>query len=190
MPTTSARSIGSIRAAWHSAPSLDGVDIVVIRLLGGIDAWPDGFRALAAACTARAIPLVAAGGEAVPDPDLVAASSVPTGVAAQAHAYLAAGGPGNVANLLRFLSDTLLLSGAAFDPPAPVADVAIWPGAGLGREGAVRDPSRPLIAVVFYRAHLVAGNTTYVAALCAALEAAGADAAADLDLLVATQRRR
>ena len=81
-----------------------------------------------------------------------------------------------MANLMRFLSDTLLLSGAAFEPPAPVPDVAVWPGAGLGRPGAVRDASRPLVAVVFYRAHVVAGNTTYVAALCDALEAAGADA--------------
>ena len=124
-------------------PSLDGVDLVAVRLLGGVEAWPEGFATLCRACSARAIPLVAAGGEASPDPDLVAASSVPTGVAAQAHAYLAAGGPQNMANLVRFLSDTLLLSGAAFDPPAPVPDVAIWPGAGLGRtrRGARRRPS-------------------------------------------------
>ncbi|HEY2812407.1 MAG TPA: cobaltochelatase subunit CobN [Acidimicrobiales bacterium] len=157
-------------------PPLDDVDIVVLRLLGGIDAWAVGFGGLRDECAARGIPLVAAGGEADPDPDLVAASTVPTGVAAQAHAYLAAGGPANVANLLRFLSDTLLLSGADFEPPAPVPEVSIWPGAGLGRRGAVRDPARPLVAVIFYRAHVVAGNTTYVAALCDALESAGADA--------------
>ncbi len=156
-------------------PSLDGVSLVAVRLLGGVEAWSEGFGALRRACAAGAIPLVAAGGEATPDPDLVAASSVPTGVAAQAHTYLAAGGPRNIANLLRFLSDTLLLSGAAFEPPAAVPDVAIWPGAGLGRDGAVRDVSRPLVAVIFYRAHVVAGNTTYVEALCDALDAAGAD---------------
>jgi cobaltochelatase CobN len=157
-------------------PSLDGVDLVVVRLLGGVEAWRDGFRSLQISCSARAIPLVAAGGEATPDPDLVSASSVPTGVAAQAHAYLAAGGPENVANLVRFLSDAVLLSGAAFDPPAPVPEVAIWSGAGLGRLGSVRDARRPLIAVVFYRAHVVVGNTTYVEALCEALAAEGADA--------------
>ena len=156
-------------------PSLDGVDLVAVRLLGGGEAWPDGLRALRHACAAAAIPLVTAGGEASPDPDLVATSSVPTGVAAQAHAYLAAGGPGNMANLLRFLSDTVLLTGVAFDPPALVPDVAIWTGGGLGRPGAARDQRRPLVAVIFYRAHLVAGNTTYVEALCEALDAAGAD---------------
>ena len=139
----------SARVDWFhpdridDVPSLDGVDLVAVRLLGGVDAWPEGFATLCRGCSARVIPLVAAGGEASPDPDLVAASSVPTGVAAQAHAYLAAGGPHNMANLLRFLSDTLLLSGAAFDPPAAVPDVAIWPGAGLGRprRSARRRPS-------------------------------------------------
>ena len=159
----------------RGTPSLDGVRIVVVRLLGGLDAWKDGFGALRDGCRARGIPLVAAGGEADPDADLLAASSGPTAVAAEAHRYLVAGGPANVANLLRFLADTLLLTGFGFAPPAPVPDVAIWPGAGLGRSRAVRRPERPLVAVVFYRAHLVAGNTTYVGALCQALEAAGAD---------------
>ena len=157
-------------------PSLDGVGIVVVRLLGGAAAWATGLRDLRVACATRAIPLIAAGGETDPDPALVAASTVPTGVATETHAYLAAGGPTNIANLLRFLSDTLLFAGVAFDPPAALADVAVWPGAGLGRPNATRDLTKPLIAVVFYRAHVVAGNTTYIAALCDALEAAGADA--------------
>ncbi len=157
-------------------PPLDGVQIVVVRLLGGLDAWKDGFGALRSRCATGGIALVAVGGEADPDADLLAASSVPTAVTSEAHRYLAAGGGGNVANLLRFLADTLLLTGVGFAPPAPVPEVAIWPGAGLGRTGALRHPERPLVAVVFYRAHFVAGNTTYVAALCDALEAAGADA--------------
>ena len=150
----------------------------MVRLLGGVDSWAEGFGGLWAGCSAAGVPLVAAGGEALPDPDLVAASTVPTGVAGEAHRYLAAGGPANVSNLVRFLADTLLLTGVGFDPPVPVADVAVWPGAGLGRRGAVRRPDRPLVGVVFYRAHLVAGNTTYVADLCGALDAAGADALA------------
>jgi len=161
----------------EAAPSMDGVEIVVVRLLGGADGW-EGFAQLRAGCSAAAIPLVATGGEALPDPDLVAASTAPTGVAEESHRYLAAGGPANMANLIRFIADTLLLTGVGFDPPAPVADVGVWSGAGLGRPGTVRRPDRPLVALVFYRAHLVAGNTSYVAAMCEALEAAGADALA------------
>jgi len=68
------------------------------------------------------------------------------------------------------------MTGLGFDAPAAVPDVGIWDGAGLGARGTERDPGRPLVAVIFYRAHLVAGNTTSVADLCAAIELAGADA--------------
>lgn len=164
-------------------PSLDGIRVVVLRLLGGVDAWEDGFADLSRACSDAGIPFVAVGGEAEPDADLVAASTVPTGVAAVAHRYLAAGGAANVANLVRFLADTLAMTGCGFEPPEPIGQTGIWPGAGLGRAGTEqpgtgRRPDRPLVAVIFYRAHLVAGNTTSVTALCDALDAAGADALA------------
>ncbi|MBW3574543.1 MAG: cobaltochelatase subunit CobN [Actinobacteria bacterium] len=160
-----------------AVPHVDGASLVVVRLLGGADAWEEGFAALRKRCRAAGVPLVALGGEAEPDPDLLAASTVPTGVASEAHRYLAAGGPANVAQLLRFLSDTVAMTGLGFNPPAPVADVGVWDGAGLGA-GVERRPDRPLVAVIFYRAHLVAGNTTYVRELCAALDVAGADAVA------------
>ncbi|MFP5321427.1 MAG: cobaltochelatase subunit CobN [Acidimicrobiia bacterium] len=159
------------------APDVAGALLVVVRLLGGADAWDDGFGDLRASCAAAGVPLVALGGEAEPDPGLLAASTVPSGVAAEAHRYLAAGGPANVENLLRFLSDTVAMTGLGFDPPAPIEDVGVWAGAGLG-SGTARRPERPLVGVIFYRAHLVAGNTTYVRDLCGALEAAGADAVA------------
>jgi cobaltochelatase CobN len=174
--------IGGVRwfnpARTSEPPDLRDVDVVALRLLGGIDSWPVGFGELRAACAARGVPLVAVGGEADPDPDLMAVSTVPTGVVAEAHRYLAAGGPTNMAGLIRFLSDTLRLTGLGFDPPLAVADVGVWTGAGLGRPGTTRRPDRPLVAVLFYRAHLVAGNTTYVADLCDALDRAGADALA------------
>jgi cobaltochelatase CobN len=160
------------------APSLDGVDIVVVRLLGGIDAWKDPLAQLRARCLDQGAALVAVGGEVRPDAAMVAASTVPAGVARQAHGYLRAGGPANLAQLVRFLSDTLRMTGLGFEPPVPVPDVGVWDRAGIGAPGNPRDPSRPLVAVVFYRAHLVAGNTGYVADLCRAIEAAGAHAVA------------
>ena len=159
-------------------PSLDGVDLVVVRLLGGTTMWTEPFAELRQACADRAIPLVAAGGEDRPDAAMVAASSVPAGVANEAHRYLSAGGPDNVGQLLRFLSDTLRMTGLGFEAPRSISEVGVWDGAGLGAAGHLRDSDRPLVAVVFYRAHLVAGNTTYVADLCGAIEAAGCDALA------------
>ena len=121
------------------------------------------------------VPLVALGGRASARSRPAAASTVPAGVAVEAHRYLAAGGPANVANLVRFLADTVLMTGFGFDPPRPVPDVGVWDGAGIGAPGAPAARDRPLVAVVFYRAHLVAGNTTSSRDLCGALEVAGAD---------------
>lgn len=85
-------------------------DLVVVRLLGSPhDLWP-GLSAV----RERGVPLVILGGEAQHSPDLMELSTVPIGVAAQAHQYLAEGGPGNLAQLHAFLSDTVLLTGHGF----------------------------------------------------------------------------
>jgi cobaltochelatase CobN len=144
---------------------LDGVDVVVLRLLGGRRAWPEGVDALAASGR----PVVLLGGEAAPDAELMAASTVPAGVASEALAYLAAGGRDNLRELHRFLSDTVLLTGQGFAPPAPAPDF------GVHGERA-QDPAKPTIGVVFYRAHELSGNTAFVDALCDAIEARGANA--------------
>ncbi len=159
-------------------PELDGITAVVVRLLGGRSAWERSFDGMRKACLAARIPLVAVGGEAAPDAELTRLSTVPAGIVAEAHRYLAAGGPANVEQLLRFVADTVLLDGFGFEPPAPVPQAGVWHGAGIGAPDRERDEARPLVGVVFYRAHLVAGNTQFVADLCRALEAAGADALA------------
>jgi cobaltochelatase CobN len=138
----------------------------------------DGFDALRDRCRAVGAPLLALSGEVEPDGELAAASTVPAGIVAEAHRYLTAGGPANVAQLLRFVADTTLLGGFGFEPPRPLPATVVWDGAGIGAPGAERRPDRPLAGVVFYRAHLVAGNTTFVADLCAAIDAAGGDALA------------
>ncbi|MFZ2242033.1 MAG: cobaltochelatase subunit CobN [Gordonia amarae] len=146
----------------------DGADLVVIRILGGVRAWEDGL----AAAVALDKPLVVLSGEQQPDPDLMAVSTVPAGVAAEAHNYLAAGGVENLANLHHFLSDTVLLTGHGFEPPQQT------PGWGvLERTATAEAPDgAPTIGVLYYRAQHLAGNTRYVDALCAAVEAKGARA--------------
>ncbi|MQA64001.1 MAG: cobaltochelatase subunit CobN, partial [Actinophytocola sp.] len=94
---------------------LDGARIVVVRILGGERAWQEGLDILEQSPGVR---LVVLGGEQAPDAELMKLSQVPAGIAAQAHQYLAHGGPQNLAQLHRFLSDTLLLTGDGFEPPA------------------------------------------------------------------------
>jgi cobaltochelatase CobN len=165
-----------VRAAqpWLLDGPLDLSDTscVLVRLLRGRQAWEDGFDQLRADCASRGIPLLAFGGEAVPDASLTALSTVPSATVTEAFAYLVNGGPENFANLLRFVADTVLRHGYGFDAPRQIAQYGVW------RAPAHRDPARPLVGLVFYRAHLVAGNTQFVTDLCDGVEAAGADAMA------------
>ncbi|MEV0120481.1 cobaltochelatase subunit CobN [Streptomyces sp. NPDC050703] len=142
---------------------LDGADLVVVRLLGGVRAWQDGLDQL----TASGLPVVVLTGEQAPDAQLMASSTVPVGIAAEAHAYLAHGGPANLEQLARFLSDTVLLTGHGFEPPAPAPS---WGPL----ERAARDVEGPTVAVLYYRAHHMSGNTAFVDSLCGAIEDAGA----------------
>ncbi len=142
---------------------LEGAAVVVVRILGGARMWPDGL----AAVRGSGLPVVVLGGEQAPDAEMMELSTVPAGVAAEAHTYLAQGGPANLGQLHAFLSDTLLFTGQGFDPPVELPSWGIF-------ERAARVSDGPIVAVLYYRAQQLAGNTAYVEALCAALEDAGA----------------
>ena len=153
------------------APSLEGVETVLVRLLGGRRAWEQPFDDLRRRCAAASVPLLAFGGEAVPDAELAALSTAPAATVAQAFEYLVHGGLANTEHLLRFVADTVLRGGFGFDPPVDVPAVGVW------REPAAR-PGRPTVGIVFYRAHVISGNTGFVDDLCAALDARGVGAVA------------
>ncbi|MGW4006535.1 cobaltochelatase subunit CobN, partial [Streptomyces nigra] len=144
---------------------IEGADIAVVRLLGGKRAWEDGLAAL----KASGVPTVLLGGESVPDAELMAESSVPAGVVAEALKYLVAGGPANLTELARFLSDTVLLTGEGFLEPRPMPEYGVH-GSRPWQDG------RPTVGVLFYRAHHLSGNTAFVDTLCDAIEARGANA--------------
>lgn len=162
---------------------LAGADIVVIRLLGGYRAWPDGVDA--AVATGR--PVVVVTGEQAPDAELMARSTVPAGIALQTHTYLAQGGVENLRQLHAFLSDTVLMTGFGFAPPATTptwgllkrhcltpagcpSGTPCFPAMAAARTATA---GRPTVAVLYYRAQHLAGNTGYVEALCCAIERAG-----------------
>ena len=163
--------IPSVRAANPSGledlPDLDGVTAVVVRLLGGASAWPL-FTKLRQSCLQREVPILAFSGEAAPDAQMSAASTVPSATVAQAFEYLVHGGLANLENFLRFVSDTILMTGCGFDPPAEVPSSGVYYSTNSGADDA------PHVAVLFYRAHLIAGNTGFVDDICAELERRGA----------------
>ncbi|KAB8145950.1 cobaltochelatase subunit CobN [Chloroflexia bacterium SDU3-3] len=91
------------------------------------------------------------------DPDLMARSTVGVPLAHEVSAYFQCGGAANVAGALLCLSDHLLLSGWGYDPPQ------VLPAHGLYREAAAGE--RPTVGVLFYRAHVLSGNTGFVDAI-------------------------
>ena len=170
------------------APDLTGSDLIVLRVLGSAQAYADEIDQV----RRLGKPVVVLGGEQVPDASLMQRSTVPVGVAAEAHRYLAHGGPENLRQLHGFLSDTVLLTGLGFDPPAerPTWGELPLPLSGNRREiaekvaengslptvsgeGRAVQPVRPRVGILFYRAQYLAGNTAYVEALAEAVDAAG-----------------
>ncbi len=122
------------------------------------------------------------------DYDLMARSNVGVPLAQAVSAYFQCGGPQNIANGLRCLSDHLLVTGWGFDQPqelplhgiyTPEGDgLAVLGGADRGADAEEvpsakeRREGRPgtekaSIGILFYRAHLLSGNTEFVDALAA-----------------------
>ncbi|WP_409331364.1 cobaltochelatase subunit CobN [Trujillonella humicola] len=146
----------------------DGAELVVVRILGVRRQYEE----MLAPLLAGPAPVVVLGGEQLPDAELMELSTVPMGVATEAHGYLAQGGPDNLVQLHRFLSDTVLLTGEGFEPPSVAPDWGV-----LERpSSAPSSPAGPRIAVLYYRAHHLSGNTGFVEELCTAIEAAGGSA--------------
>jgi cobaltochelatase CobN len=153
---------------------LDGASVVVVRILGGRRMWEEGLDAV----LASGVPAVVLGGEQTPDAELMELSTVATGTVAEAHAYLAHGGPENLRQLARFLSDAVTLTGEGFEPPAAMPSWGL-----LGRPAGQPSPEarqhspeagpRPVVGILYYRAHHVAGNTGFVHALADAVTTAG-----------------
>lgn len=153
------------------AEVIEGCDLVVGRVLGSRDDLCSGF----ARVRDTGMPVVVLGGEQQPSAGLMELSSVPMGVAADAHRYLAEGGPANLAQLHAFLSDTVLLTGEGFEPPV---EIPAWGWLDRPEPAPLTDAAgapvvRPRVGVLFYRAHEASGNTGFAHALADAVDAAG-----------------
>jgi cobaltochelatase CobN len=165
----SARASGSdytwanpVRVTDDRRDELTGdADLVVLRVLGS----PEDVRDLAALVQDSGRPLVVLGGERTPNAALMELSTVPIGICAEAHRYLAEGGTENLRQLHAFLSDTVLLTGEGFETPA------LLPEWGVSRRPAPSD--LPLVGILYYRAHEVSGNNAFAHELADAIDATG-----------------
>ncbi|WP_269302139.1 cobaltochelatase subunit CobN [Aeromicrobium sp. HA] len=142
---------------------VDEVDLVVLRVLGS----PEDVRDVAALVRERGRPLVVLGGERLPNAALMELSTAPIGVCAEAHRYLAEGGAENLRQLHAFLSDTVLLTGEGFEPPA------VLPEWGVSERATPATEGLPRVGILYYRAHEVSGNQRFAHELADAIDATG-----------------
>jgi cobaltochelatase CobN len=146
--------------------------LVVLRLLGGAAYWPYGVDQLAALAADGRFKLALLPGDAVPDPTLMARSTVDAESLKRLHGLLTAGGPDNAAQVLETLR--ALAAGA----PAPAAEIRPFPRFGYWLPGhgiadALPAREKPAVPLLFYRAALEGAGTATLEALCAELDRQG-----------------
>jgi cobaltochelatase CobN len=142
---------------------LSQAQVIILRLLGGRAYWSYGLEVVKQMVEQTGASLFVMPGDDRPDPDLLSHSTVSFKAVHQLWRYFTEGGSENVAHALQFASDVAL--GSHYQPPEPqpVPRVGRYPWSGSV------SPVHPRAAILFYRAHYLAGNTAPVDALCAAL---------------------
>src|SRR5262249_21772193 len=118
------------------------------------------------------------------DPELTALCHAPLPLVTQVLEYFTHGGVPNLVNLLRCLSDNILLTGHGYEPPTPLARDGLYhpdtPDVLTLSEWEDRFhlAGRPTVGILFYRAHWMAQNVAPIDALIRRVEALGANALA------------
>ena len=151
-----------------------GAKLVVVRLLGGVGYWPYGVEQLEAACREAGTLIALLPGDDQPDAELARRSSLPAEACHRFWQYGVQGGPDNARDFLAYAAS---LIGRDFDwqEPRPLPRAGVYRPAALSEVplALAQGGSRPVAAIVFYRALLQAGTTAPVDALAEALLAEG-----------------
>ncbi len=154
--------------------------LIVVRILGGISYWPYGIERLTALCRARGIGLAVLPGDDRPDPALDGVSTLDGKTCARLHRYCRFGGIDNGVHFLRHAAALIGADRGPWAEPKPALPAGLyWPGLGQPDLATIRahwQPTRPLAAIVFYRALIQGAGTAPVDRLIAALDEKGLNA--------------
>ncbi len=142
--------------------------VILIRLLGGRQYWAYGIEVVREIVAETGAALVVLPGDDRPDPALISLSTVPLAVADRVGRYLGAGGVENLIHGLMYLCDRTLGSQFQPPPPQPIPPLGRYPD-----PSGDPHPGPGTVALLFYRAHYLAGNTAPVDALLGALRFRG-----------------
>ena len=161
------------------ASELSKAKVIVVRCHGPLSCIP-GFGKLKAACMERGQSLVLVSGTGDNASEFSETINVPADVMQTASGYMDLGGVANFGELLRYLSDRLMLTGYGYAAPNPMPEHGIYlPDTDVATfEDWQRqaDPVKPTAAILFYRAHRMSGNTAFVDKLVEAIQNKGMNA--------------
>lgn len=150
--------------------------VILLSLHGGIGYWRYGVEQLVALAERGAL-LIPVPGDDRPDPELSALGNLPAEQAERFWQYLRQGGLENAGQFYRCLASQCLGRGYAWREPQALPRVALFhprhAEATLEHWRADWQAGRPVVALLFYRTHLQAANTAFIARFCERLAAQG-----------------
>ncbi|MEX3982370.1 cobaltochelatase subunit CobN [Paraburkholderia sp. EG287A] len=151
--------------------------VVVVDHLGGETYWPYGIEQVVSLAGRRGQLLAMFSGDLQEDPNLIAKSRAEPEFCRLLWRYLREGGAANAASFLRALAWRAFDWGSEPAPPVALPAAALYcpqrDVATIDEWRARWQPGAPVVALLFYKAHLQAANTAAFDALIAALLARG-----------------
>ena len=173
---------------------LGSAKVIIVRLIGGQSYWSYGLEVVKETVANTGAVLIVLPGDERPDPNLTSHSTTTLTLVNQAWQYFIEAGVSNYQNLLKFIAKEFLAIAIEYQIPQPVPRIGIYEFTASQSAVSVLEsdpPQSPLkrgkkkeilppfsrgaggdlgqVAILFYRAHYLSGNTTAIAALCEAL---------------------
>jgi cobaltochelatase CobN len=142
---------------------LSAAKTIVLRLLGGRSYWSYGLEVVKQTVQQTGAMLFVLPGDDKPDPELCSHSTVSLAVVDRLWRYFTEGGVENAVNALKFLANIACRTHYPVELPRSIPRVGRYP---LALPPA---PASPRAGILFYRAHVLAGNTAPIDAICRAL---------------------
>jgi cobaltochelatase CobN len=169
---------------------LSKAKVIIVRLIGGQSYWSYGLEVVKETALNTGAILIVLPGDERPDPNLTSHSTTSLTLVNQAWQYFIEAGVANYQNLLKFIATEFLGFETEYQTSQPVPRIGIYEVVSSKSSVSVLEldpPQPPLrkggeensspfvrdalgkVAILFYRAHYLSGNTAAIAALCEAL---------------------
>ncbi|MEM7579839.1 MAG: cobaltochelatase subunit CobN [Cyanobacteria bacterium P01_A01_bin.80] len=156
---------------------LEFAQVIILRLLGGISYWSYGLEVVLEIVERNGTNLIVIPGDDAFDLNLISHSTLPLASVTQISRYFSQGGVNNFVNALKFIADKCFSKSFNPLPPQEIPKFGLYDWSiRHGKEqlegvesSFTLSPHFPKVAILFYRAHYLAGNTLVIDALCEAL---------------------